>query len=211
MAYTYRIADDHGVEVLQNDGSWVRPVLTGGELALFRKNMPQWTEPLRWNERRTGVPAAYGAGVIFGESGGDPTKQGPASDHGLGLTMITAQSLKQGLSDAEVMEPETNIRLGFDFLKTIQNKTGIDLPKMASSYNAGLGPHPSPDAPWGWREYRLPDGRQPYISRVVAAANTALDELGPGSTGWGIPMIGAAVGIVLGIAGGIGAALAGSR
>lgn len=210
MAYTYRIADDHGIEVLQSDGTWARPVLTGAELALFRKNAPAVTEALRWNERRTGVPAAYGAGIGYGESGLDPTKEGPASDHGIGVMMITAQSLKQGLSDAEVKDPETNIRLGFDFLKTIQNKTGIDLPKMASAYNAGLGPHPSPDAPWGWREYRLPNGAQPYISRVVRAANTAIDELGPGSTGWGIPVLGVAI-VVLGIAGGIGAALAGPR
>lgn len=211
MAYTYRIADDHGVEVLQADGSWARPVLTGAELTAFRANMPQWYGDLREQEARTGVPGSYGAGVIFGESGGIATKQGPASDHGLGLMMITAQSLKQGLSDDEVMEPSTNIRLGFDFLRTIQAKTGIDLPKMASAYNAGLGPHPSPDAPWGWREYRLPDGNQPYISRVVRAANTAIDEMPAAGAGWGIPFWPVVTVVFLGVAAGLGAALGSSR
>jgi hypothetical protein len=103
--------------------------------------------------------------------------------------MITAQSLKQGLSDADVMIPENNIRLGVDALATSAAKVGYDVPKLASMFNAGSdghGPWPSSSAPWGYREYEIPStGAYPYISKVVRAYNYGVESLAASGVGTG--------------------------
>ena len=211
MAITYRILDDYTVEVQNGDGSWSAPTLNAVEAKQFDDKVWRWAADALSNEERTGLPAAFTLGVIEGESGGNPLAEGPPSDHGIGLMQITATVLKQGLSDEEVFDPATNIRLGVDALAHSASIVGYDLPKLASMYNAGGGaggPHPSVDAPWGYREYKTPQGTYPYISRVVRTSNYAIQKMKatPPSTGFGIGLA-VFLGSLFGLAVGAGIAL----
>lgn len=182
MAIIYRLIPDTWEVQTQNpDGTWVTPILNAYEQAVFDKNMPQWDPLVIESEKRTGVPWNHTKGTIFGESKGISHIVGhdPGGSLGLGLMQITAQGLKKGHSDAEVMEPELNIQLGTDFMASnIARLGGIpDLPQMASMFNCGPAAHgakPMASGPWGFCEFTNAKGGHPYISEVVAASNYAL-------------------------------------
>jgi len=180
MPILYQMLDDNTVQVQAPDGSWSTPMATAQEIALFDKQIARWSPLALDNELRTGIPAAFTLGIIAGESNGVPTIKGhdPGGSTGLGLMQITAKALKQGLSDDEVMIPENNVRLGTDAMATSVHAVGYDLPKIASMFNCGgvSGPHLSPSSPWGYCEYKLPNGSQPYISRVVRNSNYAVTQ-----------------------------------
>jgi soluble lytic murein transglycosylase-like protein len=181
MSLAYETDADGGTNVLVN-GEWQRPVLAKGEADDYAKWMPAYLELARANERRTGVPAWLTLAIIYAETGGRPAKFGPTFDGGVGPMMITSSELKGGHSTQELLDPELNIQIGTDFLARIRRVVGNDVPQTASAYNAGYNPktgaHRSSSAPWGWKEYVLPDGNQPYISRVVRASNTGIDMFG---------------------------------
>lgn len=217
MPIDYRFTADGQIEQQDADGSYSIHTLTGAEKTLFDEKVARWYPLAADNELRTGVPSAVTLAIIFSESGGKPDAHGPQSDYGIGLMMITAQGLKQGLSNEEVFVPENNIRLGTDFLRTLAGKIGgYDPAKLASMYNCGPGangPKPNANAPWGYCEYRIPDtGAYPYISKVVRAYNYAI-QTGSGSASKTKSILGT-IGKVLGgillfaTAGAIGVAVA---
>lgn len=181
-----------GTLQINDGGTWVTPWPTDAEIAIFDSQVARWAPLALENEKRTGVPAPWTLSIIYSESAGLPDAEGPASDHGLGLMMITSTGLKQGLSDAEVLIPENNIRLGTDFLRTLMTKYGAtDVAKAASEFNCGpgnQGPKSNPSAPYGYCEYQIPgSGAYPYISKVVRIHNYAvsrMSEIG-GSAGLG--------------------------
>lgn len=161
MSNTWRTLPDGRVEV---NGSV--PLLEGG----VYQRLWQWYPLAREHEARTGVPASWTLGMIHAESGGQAGAR--SSDGGLGLMQITHPALMQGLSPADVMRPEVNLRLGTDFLRTLRTSgpaSARDLPSVSSRYNAGQktngAPHASSNA-WGMR------CTGNHIDRVVAATNS---------------------------------------
>ncbi len=219
MAIDYRFTADNLIEQQNDDGSYSVHVLAddggfGKEKTLFDTKVARWYPIAADNEMRSGVPASLTEAFIFAESAGNDKAEGPASDHGLGLMMITAQGLKQGLSDADVLIPENNIKLGTDFLAQLSSKIGsYDPVKLASMYNCGPGtngPKHNDNAPWGYCEYRIPDtGAYPYISKIVRAYNYAMISNTAQMTGGGFfSKLAKIVAGVLVIAAGAGAGVA---
>jgi soluble lytic murein transglycosylase-like protein len=83
---------------------------------------------------------------------------------------VLSSEARAGHSDAELLDPLTNVRAGVGYLKRIA-RAGDALPELASKYNAGQDasgrPHLSAASPWGMRE-------QPgYIESVARASNYA--------------------------------------
>ena len=118
----------------------------------------------RWAKKR-GVPLSWVLAIIRSESAGFPdAKSGVGA---IGLMQVVPKW--HNITAAELLDPERNIRKGTDILRRLR-ALGLDLPRTASSYNAGMAtdplrPHPSTSSPWGIRE-------QPgYISGVVAGQN----------------------------------------
>lgn len=210
MTVQYRTLDD-GTTQTWNEATkeWTTPMLSDALAKVFDTKVLRWAPLALDNAARTGVPAYITLAMIHRESRGNPDVI--SFDHGLGLMQITSNSLKQGLSDAEVLIPENNVRLGTDFLKKLMVGVGADVPKLASMFNAGStfdankrpAPWPSTVSPWGFRETKG------HITEEVAAANTAIDRLrryeppATGSTGGklsGVPVIGLlAVSLAIGL------------
>lgn len=215
MTVQYRTLDD-GMTQTWNEATkeWTTPMLSDALAKVFDTKVLRWAPLALDNAARTGVPAYVTLAMIHRESRGNPDVV--SFDHGLGLMQITSNSLKQGLSDAEVLIPENNVRLGTDFLKNLMVGVGADVPKLASMFNAGStfdankhpAPWPSTVSPWGFRETKG------HITEEVAAANTAIDRLrryeppATGSTGGklsGLPVVGI---LVVSLAVGLGVAVA---
>ena len=181
MAIAYQTLPDGTVQKLAADGvSWETPWPSDPEIALYEKSVARWESLAVENSDRTGVPAPWILAVIYGESGGNPNAHGPPYDYGIGLMMITSNSLKQGHSNAEVFDPGLNVKLGTDFMATNMKLGGTDLPQNASMFNAGSPGHgawSSSTAPWGWREYKIPStGQYPYISKLVRISNYVVSQ-----------------------------------
>ncbi len=186
MAIDYRFTAEGTIEQQDPDGSYSVHTLMdtgplGKEKTLFDTQVARWWPLAISNQDRTGVPAPLTEAVIFSESGGDPTKHGPAADPGIGLTMITMNSLKEGLSDDQVYVPENNIMLATDFMKTLGARLGsYDPVQIASMYNCGPAAHgakPMAKAPWGYCEYETDTGAFPYISKIVRSYNYAVQTM----------------------------------
>lgn len=209
MAIAYRMTSDSLIEQQDADGVFRVHVLEdndhkfGREKTLYDKQVERWHSLAADNELRVGVPAALTKAFIFSESGGKPDAHGPQSDYGIGLMMITHNSLKQGLSNEEVFIPENNVRLGTDFLRTLAAKAGsYDPVQISSMYNCGpgaKGAKVSPDAPWGVCEYHTPEGVYTgYISKIVRSYNYGVLKDGA-SSGAGSSFFRNLVKVVLGI------------
>lgn len=139
------------------------------------------------NSRRTGVPAATIAAIIWSETGflgptNGATAVSPAGAIGRMQLMPFWFDKPTQIGDGkahtreEMFNDALNIRFGTDLLKIIQSD-GNDLPQIASIYNCGSSspkhpwrPHPSPpykgQADWGYC------GEGTYVSNVVAASNS---------------------------------------
>lgn len=220
MAIAYRMTADSLIEQQDPDGVFRVHVLEdndhkfGREKTLYDKQVERWHSLAAENELRTGVPAALTKAFIFSESGGDPTKHGPQSDYGIGLMMITHNSLKQGLSNEEVFIPENNVRLGTDFLRTLAAKAGgYDPVQISSMYNCGPGAHGakvSPGAPWGVCEYHTDEGVYTgYISKIVRSYNYGVLKDGA-TSGGGSTFFKTLAKVVLGIGALVGVAAVGA-
>jgi soluble lytic murein transglycosylase-like protein len=154
-------------------------VQVAGKVPKLKGGLPEqvwlWRTLARKHGDPRGVPMHWILGVIYAESNGRP--DAVSADRGIGLMQITHPGLKGGLSDAELLDPDTNVRVGTSFLATLRS-SGPDwareLPPIASRYNAGQtrtgAPHRGPE-PWGMR------ATGNHIDRVVAAANSALERL----------------------------------
>ena len=80
--------------------------------------------------------------VILTESSGDPNAKGPTDDYGLmQITLRTAKRLGFTGTPEELLDPETNIRLGVKLLADIRARGATGLAEMYSAYNSG-----NPDA-----------------------------------------------------------------
>jgi hypothetical protein len=146
--------------------------LTTADARRFELQVRPWT-PLVGHvltEDPTGpfLSIANVLGFIWAESRGNPLARSPAG--ALGLMQVLSSEARAGHTDAELLEPLTNVRAGVGYLKRIA-RAGDALPELASKYNAGQDasgrPHLSAASPWGMRE-------QPgYIETVARASNYA--------------------------------------
>jgi hypothetical protein len=184
MSITYKTLDDGTVQTQQPDGSWITPLPNAAERALFDAQVARWTDLVVAACKTYGLPMAmvFGIlGIIQGESGGR-ADIGPSFDGGVGLMAITDKGLKGGHSDQELKDGALNIDIGVGKMIAKEYAVmGLDLPQIASGFNGGYGSggaHKSTEGPWGWREYKIPStGAHPYISRVVAVNNYAVQSL----------------------------------
>lgn len=169
MPYSWRTLPSGAVEV---DGK--TPELRPAELAVFRSQVMRWKGLAEKHGARVGVPVHWILGVIFAETAGNPGLTSSAGAFGLMQVMPFNWG---GRTKQQMADPDTNMLVGSAILAGHMRRMGQDLPKVASGYNAGASaktgaPHPSSSSPWGMRE------NTGYISKVVAASNTALRELG---------------------------------
>jgi len=123
-----------------------------------------------WGAKLGVLPARILA-FIWAESRGNKDARSPAGARG--LMQLLSSAWTEGLGEAQIFEPSTNVRLGTQALAKLA-KVDPDLPSVASRYNAGQvpstqAPHPGPP-PWG---YKAGPG---YIDQIVAANNSAIIE-----------------------------------
>lgn len=187
--FTYQTLDDGTVQTLNADGTWHTPWPSDAEIAKFDKDVAHWFDMVSDAVARYGLPPQLIfaiLAIIYSESGGI-ANIGPSFDNGVGLMAITAQSLKAkpggGFYTAqELKDPALNIDIGVGKMIAPEYAVmGLDLPQIASGFNAGFGSHGAharPDFPWGWKEYTIPaTGARPYISKVVRINNYAISRL----------------------------------
>jgi hypothetical protein len=146
------------------------PVLRGWDASAFEERVrSRWGPLIHSAAAEAGVPPSWVAGIIWAESGGDPSAVSPAG--AVGLMQLHSAAARQGHTLEQVRDPELNVRLGAQYLRTVYGPNSPTLPHVASRYNAGQKadgtPHPASNA-WGMRY----EGN--YIDRVVAANNSAI-------------------------------------
>lgn len=150
-----------------------------------------WRALAEKHAARTGVPAPWILAFMYAEGGGDPNAQlqEPSGAVGVGLMALTAQPAAfpatWGITMQEAFEPDKNVAAGTDFMARLKAAGHLDLPQLASTYNAGPGrggqPKISLKSAWGMVEYCGPPGGAVsccHIERVVRAHNTVLAALG---------------------------------
>ena len=139
------------------------------------ENTWRWRYLAHEAEKALGVPAAWTLGIIYAESRGNPSVV--SFDGGFGLMQLTHSSVFKGHDKQSTIDnlddpiddwedPALNVCLGTELLATLR-KRRLDLPAVASMYNAGspdgVNPHPSTKNAWGFRE------TPGYIHSVVSA------------------------------------------
>jgi soluble lytic murein transglycosylase-like protein len=141
----------------------------GGEYAAFVSRVQtRWGDIAKKHAARTGVDARLILATIYVESGGNPlaVSNDPGGTHGYGLMQITAEILKKGHSNEELLnDPDLNVSLGTDALAYIIKTEGnpADIPRINSAYNCGA-PYPRSNA-WGLCGY------PGYLDRICATWN----------------------------------------
>ncbi len=157
-AVSPRFADLPTVNELQRRLAGTRSALTGrsGEVSLMREEIARLSVILRQSTRydipadlatsiydiarEEGIEPRLGYSLVRTESGFDAEA---VSDRGaVGLTQVlpsTADELQPGITDAELLDPETNLHLGFRYLRIMLRKYDGDLRLALLAYNRGPG------------------------------------------------------------------------
>jgi soluble lytic murein transglycosylase-like protein len=173
MTYQWKQLADGRIEV---DGQI--PELDAVNAAALEKNVLRWLpSSQKWADTYK-VPVTWILGVIWAESSGNPKAH--SADGGFGLMQLTHPSVFEGHPKQSTIDnPDLNIQLGTKLMRSLITSVGLDLPRVASGYNAGLAgpgkPHLSAASPWGMRETKG------HISRVVMGTNTATRLLASGA------------------------------
>ncbi len=85
-----------------------------------------------------GVPPAVGFRLVKVESGFQNSAESPASAIGLTqLRLPTARIYDATVDEADLMNANTNLRLGFRYLRDLMNQFGNNLPAALEAYNKG--------------------------------------------------------------------------
>lgn len=156
------------------DVSWGAPELQANKLAQFQDMMKQWGHLVDDAGLEFRVPSKDIFAIMWSESNG---KQNAVSKAGaLGLMQVMPFHFPAGMSQAQMLDPRTNIRKGVEVMATRRAGGSHDLVQVASLYNAGGNADGSPftnaqkpglATRWG---YASEPG---YIDSVVAAFNSA--------------------------------------
>lgn len=183
------VRDDNGFELWQ-------PMLNEAEIA--RALNPHF-EAIELAAKRYGVWLPHALATVFCESRGDARAMAP--DGGMGLMQITHPSLKQGHTEAELLDPVVNLDIGCGLLSRL-GKWSVEIPVLASYYNGGgqpseqrdenghtvkiIRPWKSAVSYWGMRETVKPAPSGGgfiigYIDGVCAAANACIEWIKKGT------------------------------
>lgn|GEM_PF-1294860 len=107
-----------------------------------------------------GIDPQLALALVRQESNFDPTAVSRAGALGLMQLMPgTAQMLQPGITRQQILEPETNVRLGLDYLAQLLKQFGNDVNRALTAYNAGPGRQGIP----------LPTGENATFARDVLA------------------------------------------
>ncbi len=123
----------------------------------------RWGELFARKAAKYGVPWWLLVGICASESWGDPTaishvpdSNGVMQECAFGLMQITPPTFGAGTTRAQWLDPEANADRSAAILRDIIRANGLDVPKIASVYNAGGGatntPHARASDPWGMVE-----------------------------------------------------------
>lgn len=137
----------------------------------------QWGDLCRKYADPLGIPDGYCQSHIYRESGGNDhayrqerdASGAPIVSHGrpltgVGLFQITDGGLKRGYTDAQLFDPELNIRIGTQYLAFLGGLYKWDFPSMCAAFNAG-SVRPSSKNKWGMVQ------TAGHVSSEVAAYN----------------------------------------
>lgn len=116
------------------------------------------------NSQRTGVPLAYLFGISRQESMLNPVVKSPAGAVGLMQLMPgTARlvSRKSGIRLGALVDPDTNVALGSEYLRQLLSKFGGNRVLASAGYNAGPGRVPR----WMSQDGRRRDAAM-YVSNI---------------------------------------------
>ena len=166
--WSWRTRADEVVEVDRQGGAGFEVLsLPGADEQTAR--VETWEALVRHFADVFAVPAAWVRAVVYAESGGAPEAHSACCAGLMGLSLKV-----YGLTLAQAVLPETNVRLGTETLGKYRER-GFSLPETASLFNAGGGvhgkPHPSAASPWGMREDMPAVPWTGYIEKVVRASN----------------------------------------
>lgn len=85
-----------------------------------------------------GVPPAVGFRLVKVESGFQNSAESPASAIGLTqLRLPTARIYDATVNESDLMNTDTNLRLGFRYLRALMTQFGNNLPAALEAYNKG--------------------------------------------------------------------------
>ena len=116
--------------------------LNGGPLAFATRyrTSPELARQIHDVAREEGIDPELGFRVVRVESAFNPMARSRVG--ALGLTQLmpsTARWLQRGITREEILEPRTNLRIGFRYLRGLINKYDGDLELALLAYNRGDG------------------------------------------------------------------------
>lgn len=187
MTWTWTTEADGSVLVDKGDGQG--PVrIDLGQADAATKRTEEWAGLAQKYADKEGIPLSWILGVIYSESGGNPSIASSDSV-GAGLMQVTVTPPLFGLTREQALDPEANVAAGSHYLGTYGRK-GLSLPEVASIFNAGPsastgGAKTSSSDPWGLAETRPSLPYSGYIEKVVRASNYFLSRFPNGVAPWG--------------------------
>ena len=156
------------------DVSWGAPELQASKLPQFQAMMSQWGSLVDDAGLEFRVPSKEIFAIMWSESGG---KQNAISKAGaMGLMQVMPFHFPAGATQAQMLDPRTNIRAGVQVMASRRAGGSRDLVQVASLYNRGGNADGSPftNAQQPNFATRWGIASEPgYIDSVVAAFNTA--------------------------------------
>jgi hypothetical protein len=168
------------VSTPQKDVDFGVPKIAPSYMGLFRDMVSKWKTQIDDLGAEFRVPSSTAFGIMWSESAGNAGKTHRNDNGTLDAGLMQVNQVNWGgRSQADMMNPTTNLRVALGLLRSAI--AGFrDLPQVASMYNAGAnpatnGPYTNADRPkiatrWGFVS------SPGYIDSVVAASNTYLQE-----------------------------------
>jgi hypothetical protein len=142
--YRWR-TDECGLIWVSKDGApEFVPTLRGANALGMESVIARWSDMARVVAERWGLPVEWILSMVWRESAGNPRafRREPNGWTGIGLLQITHPSLKGGLIDEQVFDPQTNLEIGARYIaRSIVAKYGRDFPKISAAFNAGSVRH----------------------------------------------------------------------
>lgn len=142
--YRWRTEPNGLVVVALEDGSEKTPTLVSEKsIAIVRNIQAKHGVVTQKIATKWGLMVEWLRSMEFQESGGNPRARNPErkpgpEDDGVGLLQITNPSLKNGYTDEQLCDPETNLNIGARYIvRSLVARYGWDFPKISASFNAG--------------------------------------------------------------------------
>lgn len=197
-----------------------------------KQTWENWAPLMRDAAKRYGIPVSWLVGLVTAETGAwsydpaiqatcGPSRKYPAngfvsrkcpnpvcSCYGL-MQIFTGLKLHEKYggytSPVEMLDPEKNLDVGANMISSMVTRAKGELPRIASSYNAGPGTggvHCQGKSTSGFREWHMRmDGN--YVRIVLTANNTAIAFFDANKPKFSLAFIGAGIGLA-----GVGVAVA---